>query len=236
MKIIYDPETGDFSRLVLQPIQLPRITLVSDFVMAIEKNMYLYLSGDRKYLATRIEVVNMISSGANITTQTGDTAVIRPNWLRRRGSLPTELSFDLKFEPEDDQDLWLLIGLHDDSAAMFATDKDIRGAENIYMTGFNNTFPSGRLCTGRAPVPSASEVSTLGMSAWLNKWIEVWSQSPFNGDLVRDFHGSTLAFDPDTLTNIKIGQAWRSIYPHVEDISETKEMIDALTAVSKYRS
>ena len=231
MKIIYDTETSEFGILKIQPVAMPQLNLIEDTTLAIDKNIWLHLSGKRKFLAVRLEEVFMVSTPVRITTDNEDV-VLRPLWVSNRTELDCPVKFDCRFTPEENQNMWIIHHLHDGGMSAFTSHKRVESYRDVFHNGFNNIFDDGRICVGNARVPSVSAIAELGMAGFVNEWLRVWGESPFNEDLVRGRHVRTLKFDPDTLENVKIGEGWEETYGRFSPEYENDDRIKVLRAIT----
>jgi hypothetical protein len=215
MHIVYDTDTGIFSKITMQEIKAPSLSIHVDAVFPVDKGLWFVVSKGAKYLVHKVESIFMRSTPALISATGEQQVILRPAYLTRKSGDMAIMPYDMVFTAEEDQSMWLVLNLSEGVAGLYSTLEPFSYIGDVFLPGVNNTFAEGHLCLGHARVPSAGVViPQRGMAAFVQEWVDIWSQSPFNADLVYGHHGVTLKFDPETLTNVKIGQTWPSIYPH----------------------
>jgi len=215
MHIVYDTETGTFSKVTMQEIKAPSLSTHIDAVFPVDTGLWFVVSKGAKYLVHKVESIFMRSTPALISQTDEQQVVLRPAYLTRRaGDMPI-MPYDMVFTAEENQSMWLVFNLSEGVSGLYSTPEPFSQIGDVFLPGVNNTFVGGHLCLGHAHVPEASVViPQRGMAAFVQEWVDAWSQSPFNADLVFSHHAHTLQFDPTTLTNVKLGPTWPSLYQH----------------------
>lgn len=197
--LLYDPDTGGFFR------EYRSVTPVDPHgLSALFSDCYRVFPGlsadcfivscpdDTLIIAHRLWEIPFNS---DFTVSIGDDQEVF--YMPYLTKIPTErqgVSSDevtLKFRPQADQSLWLLI---EPGAARSCLVAVHDSANTTHHPGIPNVFTDGRLCTGDAPLPAACDIWG-GVAKYLSAWVKAWSESKFNDDLYPSYAEMACKFD-----------------------------------------
>jgi len=214
MKIFYDTEDETFYTLTRSRIDPGNIKMYAPFVLPLDKNLWC-VNALAPCIVLELASVAMNRTGIKIFgTQ---EPMIIPSFIKVLPGLGTAVEADLTFRPESDQRLFLIINL-DDGISSLMTVAEREAALEFFKAGVPNVFTdSGNLCVGKSAVPNPSDIVTKGVYHWMSQWVDAWSSAAFNADLLNSYHLKTLMFNPETRTNIPIGEKWRETYEPLPD-------------------